>query len=261
MDAKPLSSRLFRVLLCKGTLKRMRKVRYIPTRAFQAILLAFAIPFLVYCQQRPSVAELLQQFETTRVFWQQFEVAKAIVAAKDTTVLPKLRPWLANEDRHLRGNAAFIYAGLGDPRGFDVVVSILRDYSDRPEGQGIPGGIWSLRGQIVADRYYAAHLLGDLKDPRAVPILVPLLNDPEVNYIVPWSLGQIGARDAIQPLIRQLSDRNPSLRVLAIHALVELKANEALPRLRQLLGDNERSNFDKSESVAEAAQAAITKLQ
>jgi HEAT repeat protein len=89
---------------------------------------------------------------------------------------------------------------------------------------------------------------------------VPLLKDPEVNNIVPWSLGQIGNRAAIQPLIGTLSDQNPSMRVLAIHALGELKATEALPRLRQLLGDNERCDFDKFESVAEAAQAAIAKL-
>jgi HEAT repeat protein len=223
------------------------------------LVLLFAVPCVSRGQQRPSVTELLQQFENTTVFWRQFEVAKAIVAANDISVLPKLESWLTHEDRHLRGNAAFIYPGLGDPRGFDVIVAILGDRSERPEAQGIPGGRWSLPGQIRADRYYAAHLLGDLKDPRAVPILVSLLKDTDVNYIVPRSLAQIG-RSAFQPLIQTLSDQNPSMRVLAIYALIELKATEALPRLRQLLGDNERSNFGKLESVAEAAQAAIVKL-
>jgi HEAT repeat protein len=89
--------------------------------------------------------------------------------------------------------------------------------------------------QIGADRYYAAHLLGDLKDPRGVPILVPLLKDREVNYIVPWSLGQNGDKSAIEPLIQTLSDRDPRMQVFAIHALVKLQATEALPRLRQLI--------------------------
>jgi HEAT repeat protein len=225
------------------------------------LVLLLAAPCINRSQQRPSLAELIQRFESTTVFWQQIEVAKEIVAAHDVSVLPKLQGWLTNEDRHLRGNAAFIYAGLGDRRGFDVIAAILGDHSGRPEGQGIPGGRWSLHAQIRADRYYAAHLLGDLKDPRAVPVLVPLLNDTEVNYIVPWSLGQIGDGSAIQPLIQTLSDSNPSMRVLAIYALVELKATEALPRLREFLGDNERSNFDKLESVAEAARDAIAKLQ
>ena len=90
---------------------------------------------------------------------------------------------------------------------------------------------------------------------------MPLLKDTEVNYIVPWSLGQIADASAIPPLIRTLSDPNPSMRVLAIYALLELKATEAVPRLRQLLGDNERSNFGKLESVADAARDAIAKLQ
>jgi HEAT repeat protein len=100
-----------------------------------------------------------------------------------------------------------------------------------------------------------------LKDPRGLAILVPLLKDPEVNYIVPWSLGQTGDRAAIQPLIRALGDQNPSIRVLAIHALVELNGTEALPALRELQGDDQRSNFDKLEPVADAAKAAVAKLQ
>ncbi len=200
--------------------------------------------------------------EGETVFWRQFEVAKAIAVANDPSVLPKLEPWLTREDRHSRGNAAFIFARLGDPRGFDVIVAILGDRSETREVHRVSsvGRPWT-QGQISEDRYYAAHLLGDLKDPRAIPILVRLLTDPDVSYIVPWSLGQIGDRSSIPPLVGSLSDPNPNLRVLAIHALVELKATESLPRLRQLLKDNARSNFDKLESVAEAAQKAIAKLQ
>jgi hypothetical protein len=54
------------------------------------------------------------------------------------------------------------------------------------------GGHLNPQLQIREDRYYAAHLFGDLKDVRAVPILVPLLRDEEVKGVVPWSLGQIG---------------------------------------------------------------------
>jgi HEAT repeat protein len=224
-------------------------------------ILFFAAASSVQGQQPASLDQLVRQFERETVFWRQFEVAQAIVAAHDPSVLPKLESWLTHEDRHLRGNAAFIYGALGDRRGFDVIVAILDDHSERPEAQGVPAAPWTLQRQIGADRFHAVHLLGELKDPRAVPILVPLLTDPDVNYIVPSSLGQIGNRSAITPLIQSLSDPNPSMRVVAIHALVQLKATDALPRLRQLLDDNARSNFDKFESVAEAAQAAIGKLQ
>ena len=225
-------------------------------------VLLFTTLSLVRGQQPSSLDQLVRQFESETVFWRQIEVAKAIVATHDKSILPRLESWLTHEDRHLRGNAAFIFAGLGDPRGFDVIEAILRDYSDRPPGEGFGSPPrWSLREQIRQDRYYAAHLLGDLKDPRAIPILVPLRTDPDVNYIVPWSLAQIGDRSAIPVLIERLRDHNPSIRVLTIYALVELKAREAIPRLQQLLADHERSNFGKLESVADAAQAAISKLQ
>ncbi len=229
------------------------------------VLLLCGVPGMGPGQQRSSTADLLQEFQASNEFWRQIEVAKAIVAAKDPSVLPKLRPWLTSEDRHIRGNAAFIFAGLGDSRGFDTIVAILDDRSKRPAGQGIaaapstPDGLSD--AQIGADRYYAAHLLGDLRDARAVPILVPLLKDPQVSYIVPWSLGQIGARSAIQPLIQMLSYPDPSLRVLAIYALSELKATEALPELRRLTGDHEKCTFDRMETVSEAATAAIASLR
>jgi HEAT repeat protein len=245
-------------------------VRFFATLVSRAARVRLAVlPVLLFAtfssvrgQQPSSLAQLVQQFESETVFWRQIEVAKAIVATHDKSILPRLESWLAHEDRHLRGNTAFIFAGLGDPRGFDVIEAILRDYSERPPGEGFgKPPRWSLREQIRQDRYYATHLLGDLKDPRAIPILVSLVTDPDVNYIVPWSLAQIGDRSAIPVLIESLRDQNPSIRVLAIYALVELKATEAVPRLRQMLGDHERSNFGKLESVADAARAAISKLQ
>jgi hypothetical protein len=208
-----------------------------------------------------SCAQLVGEFKNSTVFWQQFEMASNIVALGDTNVLPGLASWLTNEDRHVRGNAAFIFAGLGDNRGFEVLRNILNDRSERPKEQGVPGGNWTLQAQIATDRYYATHLFGDLKDPRAVPILVPLLRDKEVNYIVPWALGEIGDKRAIEPLIGVLSDSDASMRVLAIYSLEKLDAREALPRLRALLNDNDRSDFDKCISVAEAAKTAISRLQ
>jgi HEAT repeat protein len=208
-----------------------------------------------------SSTQLVEGFKNSKIFWQQFEIAKQIAARSDTNVLTELASGLTNEDRHASGNTAFIFAGMGDNRGFEVLRKILGDRSERPEGQGVPGGNWTLQAQIASDRYYAVHLFGDLKDPRVVPILVPLLRDKEVNYIVPWALGEIGDKRAVEPLIGALSDQDASLRVLAIYSLEKLKANEALPRLQALLNDNDRSNFGDRVSVAEAVKAAITNLE
>lgn len=208
-----------------------------------------------------SAADLVAQFKTNRVFWQQFEIAEKIVKLHDTSVLAQLKPYLKDDDRHVRGNAAYIFSALGNDEGFEVIKAILTDRSERSEGEGSPGGNWSLRTQISADRYYAVHLFGDLKDVRAVPILVPLLHDPEVQYIVPWALGEIGEKAAVPPIMLMLTDKNPDMRALSIYALEPLRANEALPQLRLLLLDDERIHFDGLGTVAEVARAAIAKLE
>jgi hypothetical protein len=212
-----------------------------------------------------SSGALVEQFKSEKVFWRQFAIAKEIVDRHDASVLPSLMGWLSHEDRHVRGNAAFIVAGLGDARGFQVITDILSDRSDRPEGQGIgtasSDGRYRVARQIAADRYYAANLLGSLGEQRAVPILVALLKDAEVNSTVPWALGQIGDKRAIGPLLDVLDEDSPTMRVLAIYALEALHAREALPRLITLLNDHRRASFGAQVSVADAAKAAIAKLQ
>jgi HEAT repeat protein len=230
-------------------------------RQIRLAVVALLVSTFAWGQQSGTASELIQQFKSTPIFWQQFEVAKKVVALHDRSVLPRIESWLGDDDRHLRGNVAFVFASLGDDRGFQVITDILRDTKGkRPPGQGVATAPWSLRKQIITDRYYAAHLLGDLRDPRAVPILVPLLKDQDVNYIVPWSLGEIGDTSAIPPLIETLYDENPDMRVLAIYALKKLKAKEALPRIRAMVNDNERIHFDGLGTVAEAARAAIVEL-
>jgi len=208
---------------------------------------------------------LVERFKSEKVFSRQFEIAEEIAYRGDRTVLPLLVPWLQHEDRHIRANVAFIFGRLGDSRGLQIVTDILSDRSYRPEGQGIAiapsDGRYHVASQIAADRYYAAHVLGDLRDPRAVATLVSLLKDPETNSIVPWALEKIGDKRAIGPLLDVLEDDGPTMRVLAIYALEGLRATEALPRLTSLLDDHRRSNFGGRVSVADAARAAIEKLK
>jgi hypothetical protein len=215
-------------------------------------------------QPLESANSLVAQFNSATMSWKQFEIAEKLVALRDTSVLPDLEPWLSNEDMQARGNAAFIFGRLGDDRGFQAIKGILEGGSEstkRTVHEIDDAGQPSPELQLRKDRYYAAHLFGELKDSRAVPILVPLLSDKDVNWTVPWSLGQIGDKSAIPPLVATLSDKGPDMRVLAIDALVQLNAKEALPELRTLLGDNEKIHFDGLGTVAEAAKSAIAKLE
>jgi HEAT repeat protein len=115
--------------------------------------------------------------------------------------------------------------------------------------------------QIRQDRYYAVYLFGRLKDSRAVPILVPLLNDEDLKLGVVVSLGQIGDKSAIPPLMDIVNDvRRPYMRLLAIRALEQLDAKEALPTLHALIDDGS-AYFDLSVPLADAARKAIDKLE
>jgi HEAT repeat protein len=223
---------------------------------------------IVTAQQRGTTTHLLEQFKSTSTFWRQFEVAKELATVGDAQILAALEPMLHHDDRHIWANAAFVFARLGDPRGLAALTAILTDRSDRSLGQGIPGGSfnmaaarWWLPSQIRADRYYAVHVLGELKDSRGVEILVPLHADPEVNYHVAWALGQIHDRRAIGPLMRALGDRDALVRVSAVHALVALDAKEAIPQLQGLLNDPVIPRAGPRMSVADSAKAAIAELQ
>jgi len=211
-----------------------------------------------------SLDALIAQFRNEKVFWVQLEIAKEIVQRHDSSILPILVDWLNHDDRHIRGNVALIFGRLGDARGLQVITDILTDKSDRPEGQGgrtcCNNPTYSVALQIAQDRYYAAHLLAELGDPKAIPVLIPFLKDPDLNYKIPWVLAQIDERAAVSLLLDALDDDNPTLRVAAIQTLEALHAREALPRLRLLLNDDRKADGSLT-SVADAAKAAIANLK
>jgi HEAT repeat protein len=215
----------------------------------------------------PTSAVPLSSLQLVEQFLERptLELATQLAARGEVGVLPRLAALLKHDDRHIRGNAAVVFAGLGDELGFATISAILDDRSYRPPGQGQPGGSsdgkYHVEAQIRADRYYAAHLLGDIRDPRGVPLLVELVDDRDVNAVVPWSLEQIGGPEAVAALIEMLGHRDPSTRVGAIHALATLGAREALPRLEALTGDTSRSNSGNQVTVGAAAAAAVATLR
>jgi HEAT repeat protein len=201
-----------------------------------------------------EVTRLLAMFQAESAFWRQIDIADDLAAVAAPRDLVELEPWLAHEDRRTRANAAYLFARVGDPRGLEVLEAILGDFSAgrRVEWQGgslvtgkdDPHGMErhlrspsALRAQIRTDRYYAVHVLGRLRDPRAVPMLLPLLEDDAIDYNVAWALGEIGDRRAITALIVALRDPDALVRQSAIHALVKLRATESLPDLVAMFGD------------------------
>ena len=210
---------------------------------------------------------LTARFERETVFWRQFEIAQQMVDNKDPAVLKALQPWLTHEDRHIRGNAAYVFAALGNSQGFDVIYGILEDRSDRPLGQGIATYVrpeskekWWLAEEIRADRYYAVHLLGELRDPRALDVLLPLLSDKDVSYKVAWALGEIKDPRAIPALMESLKDPDALVRTIAIQSLVNLHATEARANIEALVSDAAIPNAGSQVAVGQTARSALYSL-
>jgi HEAT repeat protein len=226
----------------------------------------------------PEVSQLISQFQAEPYFWKQNEIANEIAKVATVDDLSLLEPWLTHEDRHIRGNVAYLFAKLGDGRGLATIEDILVDNSaDRHvEWQG--GSLVStgnpeeamaaflrspaaLRAQIKTDRYYAVHLLGELRDRRAVDVLISLLDHDDVNYNAAWALGEIGDARAIPALIAALSNTDALVRVSAIDALEKLRATQALPYLTALFGDPAVPNAGEQVAVGTTARRAAESIR
>jgi HEAT repeat protein len=182
--------------------------------------------------------DLLVAFTTAPSFWEQQEVAERIVAAGDREIIPKLEAHLGAPDRRRRCNAGFVLAGLGDDRGLTVILDELADSTPRPTRMIRSDGKPNVAGQITADRYYAAVLLGELKDPRAVPALAVATEDAAIDYAAAGALGKIGDRRAI-PALRRMLAGSPWQRLWAASGLAALGDGEGFDGLVRTLASSD----------------------
>ena len=102
-------------------------------------------------QKHVSSEELVKEFQNSQSFYEQFDVAEKLVRLRDTSVLKRLEPYLLDEDRHVRGNAAFVFASLGDERGFDAIRSILKTVHRRDQWVKArwATGRWKVRSHLT----------------------------------------------------------------------------------------------------------------
>jgi HEAT repeat protein len=230
----------------------------------------------------PDANAQIARFQAEQVFWKQADIADEIAPLVKLRDLEPLMTWLKHDDRHVRGNTAYLFARLGDRRGLDTLFAILADRSGQRTiqppvietgpveelgpGRTDPRDAWrrspeALRQQITIDRYYAVHLLGRLRDPRAVDVLVPLLDDDDIDYNVAWALGEIGDARAIPALIKALSDKTPLVRVAAIGALETMHATQALPQITALFEDMAIPQAGRQVTVGSTARQAADSLR
>jgi HEAT repeat protein len=191
-----------------------------------------------------ATATLLQEFKTAEYFWQQAEVGEKLVALNDGSIAPMMLEMLKSENRAERCNAGRVLAGLGDDRGLFAVIAELKDKKPRLTRSGSCSSCKSLfsPGQILQDRYYAAHVLGKIGDKRAVPALIETLEDESLNYQAAIVLGNLGDERAVPALLTLLeqartrpSSPNTDVGLWAGYGLLGLRHPEGLQAVVEFL--------------------------
>jgi HEAT repeat protein len=220
--------------------------RYSIRRVFTQILpmLALLLASSPSVSQTPDVDRLIDEFRTAEYFWQQHDIARELIAAGDRSAITEIQPYLTTRDRRRRCNAAFVLAGLGDERGVEILISELQDTEAgsrvlMAEGptSGTPRAL--AMQQVRSDRYFAALLLGELRERVAVPALIAATRDESINGRVAVSLGEIGDVSAI-PALREMAEEFPEERVWAGYGLVVLEEPEGFAIHEDVALSNER---------------------
>lgn len=99
-----------------------------------------------------------------------------------------------------------------------------------------------LESEVREVQMDACYSLGELKAHRAVEPLICLLydSDDELKAEAAWSLGEIGDPSALQPLFMLLAIQNQWLRERAVEALGKIGDFTAIPSLVQMLHVGDR---------------------
>jgi len=105
------------------------------------------------------------------------------------------------------------------------------------------------------DRAEALRVMADLKDRRAVPLMLESLTykQPSVRGAAARGLGHLGRREAREDIQRLLRDPVPAVREAAASALADLADTASVPALNQALQDG-------AFSVRAASAAALLQL-
>src|SRR5262245_7923097 len=188
---------------------------------------------------KKSLDALIEKFAGAEFFWQQGDAARELVALGDSAAVPRVAKYLETNDRRRKCNAAFVLAALGDKRGLPVILGELQDTKPRPTELRRSDGKPFPEGQIKADRYYAALLLGQLKSRAAVLALIEATADPTINARAAISLGEIGDKSAI-PALSKMAVDFPNERLWAGYGLAALGEQEGFDIVSDIAVFDER---------------------
>jgi HEAT repeat protein len=181
--------------------------------------------------------------------------------------VPLIKKVLDDDNLQIRSMAVFALGIKQTDECFPILVQLLEteaDYGIRADAAGALGYLEDLRGfeplvrAFYEDtdwlvRFSAAVALGNLKDRRAYEVLTQALESEEVvlQQAAIAALGEIGAVDAVDSILRFAQSPDWLVRQRLAEALGHLPSSKSLSALKYLQKD----------SHAHVAEAAVISLQ
>jgi HEAT repeat protein len=141
---------------------------------------------------------------------------------------------LSDADEEIRNFAAVMLGTVGGEDAIPRLIARLRD-ADVNVRHAAAASLGQLRAKQAVRplvealtsepwlQYSAINALGEIGDPEAVPPLLGLLDDPLLCAPAMQALGRLAGREALPRLVPILYDSDPTLRNLAIQAVVAIE--------------------------------------
>ncbi|AFY73321.1 HEAT repeat-containing protein [Synechococcus sp. PCC 7502] len=175
------------------------------------------------------------------------KAALALGYMQSPQAIPNLVEALGNPDRQLYSHAATALGCMGTMEAIRWLVKMLNHKSVQVQASVAKalarGGLSAVsplvdilkRGEELV-RIHAAHSLGQINSPLAVPALINALGDPvrTVRLEAAWALGQIRSPLACTALAARLTDVDLSVQSQAAQALKNI-GSPCIPALSEML--------------------------
>lgn len=167
-------------------------------------------------------------------WWVRESVAEAVVGMAGHKLTPHILPYLDDPSDVIRRFAIELLMRLDDPRSLTKLLEVATKDPD-----------WWARERAI-------EAAAKLKDPRAVPDLVALLGDREVQLRAVEGLATLSARSASREIAALASSDDPDVRLAVAKCLAGFDDRGLAADLEVMLGDEDAR-------VREVAREAISR--
>lgn len=197
---------------------------------------------------------------------------KQLIEMKEKAV-PYLIPKLSNRDARDINTLIELFKGIGDVATTQLVQALQTDdiwqirttcrcLGEIKDRRAVPNLIQILNHSDYQVRNYATTALGNTKDTTAFNSIVEILNDSiEVpRKAAAYALGELNDKRGIPYLISALSDKHFSVRMVAMESLVKI-GKGAIPSLIQLMDNWSDSDSTEKPNSYYLAIEALGKIK